>query len=290
MLRIGNAIIGFPSLSLNGSNSEGSALFLFIKNNMLTSFNLFVEAKLQSINISNANKVKSDINKIYESLNENGSKLGIKITREYFNVIIDEIQLTVENEIKKEQEKEELKVQKEIIKEQKEAEKELQKQKEALEKEMKHYVKQLERTEKEEQKEEIVAEIKRIEESIKSNDYRLANNRAGYLYVISNDDMKDGMVKIGVSRRLDPMERVNELGNASHSFKFKVHGMVFSDDCFKLESDMHNYFKDKRVNKINTRKEFFFATLEEVEKALTNFGINAKLDTEIVCDDYIMSL
>ena len=73
-----------------------------------------------------------------------------------------------------------------------------------------------------------------------------------------------------MTRRLEPLDRVNELGDASVPFKFDVHAMIFSDDAPKLEAALHNAFNDKKVNMINNRKEFFNVTLEEIEDVVKN--------------------
>src|SRR5699024_3570424 len=92
-------------------------------------------------------------------------------------------------------------------------------------------------------------------------DYRAANQRAGYVYVISNiGAFGEGVVKVGLTRRLEPMDRVNELGDASVPFKFDVHALFFSDDAVGIEAEMHRRLADRRVNRVNLRREFFYAT------------------------------
>ena len=96
--------------------------------------------------------------------------------------------------------------------------------------------------------------------------------KAGYVYVISNEGSfnKKDRYKIGMTRRLVPEERIRELSNASVPFPYDIHAMIFSEDCPKLESDIHRLLDAKRVNKVNNRKEFFDVTLEEVEEIVTN--------------------
>jgi hypothetical protein len=92
-----------------------------------------------------------------------------------------------------------------------------------------------------------------------------ANTRAGYVYVISNvGAFGERMVKIGMTRRLEPMDRVRELGDASVPFRFDVHALIFSEDAVELENRFHQALADKRVNLVNLRREFFYATPEEV--------------------------
>ena len=95
--------------------------------------------------------------------------------------------------------------------------------------------------------------------------------RAGYVYVISNRGaFGDNIVKIGLTRRLEPTDRVRELGGASVPFRFDVHALFFSEDAVTLETDLHHHFADRAVNQVNNRKEFFFATPAEVRQVLTD--------------------
>lgn len=115
-------------------------------------------------------------------------------------------------------------------------------------------------------KAEIEKHLSDLDLVIKDIDYREANKRAGYVYIISNiGSFGENIYKIGMTRRLDPMERVDELGDASVPFKFDVHAMIFSDDAPALETALHHAFEKKKVNMINGRREFFNVTLEEIE-------------------------
>ncbi len=108
-----------------------------------------------------------------------------------------------------------------------------------------------------------------MDAAIKLNDFRAANIRAGYVYVISNiGAFGKPVVKIGMTRRLKPMDRVRELGDASVPFPFDVHAIYFSNDAIALENELHHAFADRRLNQANLRREFFFATPEEVRDVL----------------------
>lgn len=108
-----------------------------------------------------------------------------------------------------------------------------------------------------------------VDEAIEQNDFRAANIRAGYVYVISNPgSFGRYIVKIGLTRRLEPMDRVKELGDASVPFPFEVHAIFFADDAVTLENELHQAFAAERVNRINERREFFFATPEQVRRVL----------------------
>ena len=111
--------------------------------------------------------------------------------------------------------------------------------------------------------------IEDTEKAIKDVDYREANKRAGYVYIISNiGAFGENVYKIGMTRRLDPMERVYELGDASVPFNFDVHAMIFSDDAPKLENALHKAFEDRKLNMVNQRREFFNVTLDEIKKVV----------------------
>ena len=113
------------------------------------------------------------------------------------------------------------------------------------------------------------AELEKIQRAIEDVDYRAANIRAGYVYVISNiGSFGDGVVKIGLTRRVDPDVRVRELGDASVPFRFDTHALLFSKDAVGIEASLHQRLADRRVNRINTRREFFYATPEEVKAHL----------------------
>ena len=117
---------------------------------------------------------------------------------------------------------------------------------------------------------ELERKLADINSAIAQNDYRAANIRAGYVYVISNRGaFGDHVVKIGLTRRLEPLDRIYELGDASVPFRFDVHAIFFSEDAVGLESELHNRFSAYRVNQVNNRKEFFFASPAEVRSVLS---------------------
>ena len=115
-------------------------------------------------------------------------------------------------------------------------------------------------------KDELENHLSDIDKAIKDIDYREANQRAGYVYVISNiGAFGENVFKIGMTRRLEPQDRVDELGDASVPFNFDVHAMIFSDDAPALENALHKAFEHKKLNMVNTRREFFNVTLDEIK-------------------------
>lgn len=120
-----------------------------------------------------------------------------------------------------------------------------------------------------ERKAQIEKQLEKIDTAFRDVDYREANQRAGYVYIISNiGAFGENVYKIGMTRRLDPMDRIDELGDASVPFKFDVHAMIFSEDAPGLEAALHNAFADKKLNFVNQRREFFNVSLDEIKKVV----------------------
>lgn len=118
----------------------------------------------------------------------------------------------------------------------------------------------------------------------------LANGKAGNVYIISNlGSFGENVFKIGMTRRLNPQDRVNELGDASVPFKFDVHSFIFSDDAVGLESKLHNILNEKRVNKVNMRKEFFYTTVDELEKLVTEIEPTAEFNKTMLAEEFRQS-
>lgn len=119
----------------------------------------------------------------------------------------------------------------------------------------------------------------------------LANGKAGNVYVISNlGSFGENVFKIGMTRRLNPQDRVNELGDASVPFKFDVHSFIFSDDAVGLENKLHSILNDKRVNKVNMRKEFFYTTIDDLEKLVTEIEPTAEFNKTMLAEEFRQSL
>lgn len=137
---------------------------------------------------------------------------------------------------------------------------------------------------------ELEQQIKQIEDK-REQIISIENGKAGYVYIISNiGSFGDGVYKIGMTRRMEPMERVNELGSASVPFPFDVHGLIFSDDAVSLEHELHVIFNNNRVNKVNLRKEFFRVSLEEIEKVVDERCPSAEFKRTALAEQYRQSL
>ena len=138
----------------------------------------------------------------------------------------------------------------------------------------------------------LAQRLEAIDNAIAQNDFRSANIRAGYIYVISNRGaFGQGVVKIGLTRRLEPTDRVAELSGASVPFRFDIHTLFFSEDAVTLENELHNHFMDRALNRANSRKEFFFATPAEVRQVLQEkVGNLLEFREEADATEYLQSL
>lgn len=278
-----NTAATFPAnFTYNNSPAQGKKLVADNVKQILRAFNNECEAIIDKVKFNNVEAIRKRIIKSCEDLNKLNSKMLISITPTYLDLKLQEMNLCYEYAIKKQEEKEE---QKRIREEQREAQKlqkEIEEARRTSEKERIHYrnalhrleiqmqsANEVERTILEERRQEMEQQLNNIEEEIRKIDYREANQRAGYVYVISNiGSFGENIYKIGMTRRLEPMDRVDELGDASVPFTFDVHAMIFSDDAPALEAALHRAFDDRKVNMVNTRREFFHVTLEEIEEVV----------------------
>lgn len=217
-----------------------------------------------------------------DAISKLGSIMSISITQRYSNLKIEELRLALEYRTKKQEEKEALKEARAEMREAARLQKELDEQRKKVEKEQAHYqkallhvLKQLENSNEAEKalllekKLELENQLNIIDATLSDLDYREANQRAGYVYIISNiGSFGENIYKIGMTRRLDPQERVDELGDASVPFNFDVHAMIFSDDAPALEAALHKAFEDRKLNMVNTRREFFNVTLDEIKDVI----------------------
>ncbi len=283
MLREGTAATGDKNWSVSGSKAQGRAFVDDMIKLCLRTFNNECEAAVSSVKFNNFERCKQKIDKSAQVIQDIAKMLKIVISQEYLALKYEELSLALEYEIKKKEEKERLKELKAQQREEARAAKELEDARRAAIKEQKHYqnaydtiLKQIndckDETELETLKarqDEIVQKLGEIEGSIKQIDYRTANQKAGYVYVISNiGSFGEDVYKIGMTRRLDPQERVDELGDASVPFNFDIHALIFSDDAPKLEAALHKAFEDKKLNMVNTRREFFHVTLDEIKQVV----------------------
>jgi hypothetical protein len=204
-----------------------------------------------------------------------GGTMNIRIAPTYHYLRMLELDLTADYLVKVAEEKERQKEERARLREEEAAQREFAAERARLEKERQHYLSGIERLRasgNDAGAQDLAEKLAKVDGDIASNEQRAANARAGHVYVISNIGASgSGVVKIGLTRRQRPEDRVDELGDASVPFDFDIHALVFSADAVALETKLHQHFADRKVNLVNGRREFFYVTPAEVKEALRRF-------------------
>lgn len=267
---------------LDNSKSKGRAMQNQLIKAMIRGFNGEVDAHLVKVTATNLSKKVDAVVKSFNQLNKMYSRNLVCLSNDYLELKISELQLAVEYELQKLEEKELLREQRAKEREDKKLQAELAAKRKQIEKDRKHFkqmldnVEELLKTANEEEKEKLnlqlaeyqdkLSELDELEEDI---DYREGHATAGYVYIISNiGAFGEDVYKIGVTRRLDPMERIRELGSASVPFQFDVHALIFSEEAFSLEKELQNRFEKNKINKVNGRKEYFKVPFSDIKAVL----------------------
>ncbi len=266
--------------TVNGSAKEGAKMIKQESKLMLRAFNGEVDAAIAKVTWNNVTKMEERIRRTFDAVNALGSVMGIRISSEYLDLALSELHLTHELELKKQQIKDEQREIREQMREEEKAQREFERAKKAAELEELRYSKALESARAELAKAKA-SEMQAVERKIQALEASLAEaqskldravsmaqlTKSGHVYIISNiGSFGEDVFKIGMSRRLDPEERVYELGSASVPFPYDIHAMIYSLDAPGLENAFHKHFSDKRVNMVNPRKEFFRVSITELEQ------------------------
>ena len=280
LIKYKDAVTGNTGWQVNGSASKGTKMVNDTQKLLLRAFNTECDELISKVKYTNYDASLNRIYKSAEAISKLGTIMDISIKHAYLNLKVEELRLAFEYQQKKQEEKEAQKAARAELREAARLQKEIEAQRKKIEKEQTHYqtaydhlLKQLEQDPENaallSKKSELENQLKDIEKAMKDIDYREANQRAGYVYVISNiGAFGPDIYKIGMTRRLDPQDRVDELGDASVPFNFDVHAMIFSDDAPALEAALHTAFADRKVNMVNTRREFFHVTLDEIKSVV----------------------
>jgi len=272
MVKAGGAVLAADMFTFSGSLAKGRKMVEDLSKLMLRAYNAEADNCVRSLRSGNISTATRRLQAAVTAIEKLGTVMEMRVNPEYHALRIAELQLTADYQMKVQEEREKAREERALLREQKRAEAELAAEKERLEKERAHYLKALEILRANGDAaaaEELASRLGDIERAIAANDYRIANIRAGYVYVISNiGAFGPNIVKIGMTRRLEPMDRVRELGDASVPFRYDVHALHFSEDAITLEHELHKIFAHRRVNFVNERREFFFATPAEVRQVL----------------------
>ncbi|MEI9745903.1 DUF4041 domain-containing protein [Enterobacter ludwigii] len=272
--------------TVHGSKSEGKKMTTRGINMTARAFNGECDAAIANTTFKNVTNMESRIYKAFDVLNKLNEVNTIHINPAYRDLKLEELQLTFEYRAKKQQEKEEQreiraqmaeerKAQAEIERAIRDAEDEERRAQKALDKARKEMAEKLAKM-TEEQASKYQEKIDALQDALTEAEQKgqkalsmAQQTRRGHVYVISNiGSFGEDVFKIGMTRRLDPQDRIDELGSASVPFQFDVHAMIHSDDAPSMENTLHQYFSDKRTNLVNRRKEFFNVTLEEIKDAV----------------------
>ena len=282
LIKRDNAISGAKEWTIDGSKSKGNQMIRDMKKLFLRAFNSDCEDAIGKVKYSNYDMSLKKIHQSAESIQKLGKMMSLSITPYYINSKVTELNLAFEYRQKQQEEKEAQKALKAEMREAARLQKEIDEARKKVEKEQTHYqtaydklLSQLEAAPTNpdllKKKDELENQLFEIDKSLKDIDYREANQRAGYVYIISNiGAFGENVYKIGMTRRLDPQDRIDELGDASVPFNFDVHAMIFSEDAPALETALHKAFEDRKLNMVNQRREFFQVSLSEIKDVIKN--------------------
>lgn len=284
MIKDGSAVSGSIDWQVNGSTVQGRKMIKDMQKLLLRAFNSECDEIISKVKYNNYDASVKKMERSFNAIAKLGVTMSISITSIYYDLKIQELRLALEYQIQKQREKEEKAELRAQQREEARLQKEIKEQRKNIDKERKHYEQALSNINKQissssdenieelnKKKEEIIQSLSDIDTKIKDIDYREANQKAGYVYIISNiGSFGEGIYKIGMTRRLNPQERVDELGDASVPFKFDVHAMIFSEDAPALEAKLHRAFEDRKLNLVNQRREFFKVSLEEIKEVVKN--------------------
>lgn len=251
------------------------------KKQILRCFNSESASLIGSVTAKNVDNVRTKLQRSFDALNKMFSVDGVQLSQEFFALKLEELSLVYAYMIKLEEEKEQKKAIREQMVEEEKVRREIERAKQKIEKEESQFsneVKKLmgymQKAKDDVERQLYVDKIKELEDKLKAlaadKDQvleREQNTRAGFVYIISNiGSFGENVYKIGMTRRLDPMDRISELSSASVPFPFDVHAFIFSEDAPALEALLHRHFQKNQVNKVNSKKEFFRVDLEEIKK------------------------
>lgn len=282
MLKEKTAAVCGIEWTVNGSKVEGRKQTNQTLKLMLRAFNGESDAAIAKVRYNNIHVMEARILKAHETINSLAEVQRCEITARYRDLKLQELRLAHEYEEKVQAEKEEQRRIREQMREEEIAQRELEKARLEAEREEQRYEKALAKAREEAERaagarqEKLLGDIeelrRRLEEAHANKERAIARaqmTRSGHIYVISNiGSFGEHVYKVGMTRRLDPLDRIKELGDASVPFQFDVHAIIYSADAPGLENTLHRAFHNRRVNRVNEKKEFFKVTIDEIARAV----------------------
>ncbi len=280
-VKSGAAVTGSTTWTVNGSKAEGNRMVREFSKLMLRAYNNEADNAVRAMKPYALDSSIARLTKAKETISKLGKTMTITVGDTYHHLRVTELELTADYLAKVAEQKERDRAQRARLREEEIAQREYERERERLRKEHAHYEEaaaQLRAKGDHDAADQAEAKMAEIQDSIEGVNQRAANIRAGHVYVISNvGAFGPDMVKIGMTRRLDPMERVRELGDASVPFHYDLHAMVFADDAVTLESTLHQALTEWRVNLVNQRREFFRTSPSKVRDII--LGCDASIIT-----------
>lgn len=295
------AIYCYRDWTVDGSRAEGKKMTNKSIRLTARAFNNECEAAIANCTWKNVKKMEERIRKAFSAVNQLNEPNAISITERYLKEKLKELQLTHEYHEKKQQEKEEQAEIKAQMREEARVEAEIKKAEVDAIKEEKRYQKALDVARKELEKasegmkselevkiDQLQSDLSEAEQKHQRAQSMAEQTKRGHVYIISNiGSFGEEVYKIGMTRRLEPMDRVKELGDASVPFTFDVHAMIHTDDAPTLEKSLHSQFDNRRLNMVNRRKEFFNVSLAEIKQAVHEFtDVSVEFVETAVAKDY----
>jgi hypothetical protein len=293
LVKLGQAIVKSNLFTFNNSLAKGRRMTEDLAKLMLRAYNAEADNSIRSLKLGNVITAKRRLDASRIAIAKLGGLMEMHISDNFHSLRVEEIELTADWLMKKQEEKEAEREEKARLREERRVERELAEERARLDKERAHLLNALTAMRASGQGDpDLEHRLELIDEAIAQNDFRAANIRAGYIYVISNRGaFGDDVVKIGLTRRLEPAERVAELSGASVPFRFDIHTLFFSEDAVTLENELHKHFATKAVNQANPRKEFFFATPSEVRDVLVEkVGNLLEFSEQADATEYLQSI
>ena len=290
MVQSKTAIVCPTEWTVSGSKSEGRQMINRQIRLMARAFNGECDSIIPKVKYNNIASIENRIHSAYNAINKLGASQNCQITWEYLNLKIDELCLVHEYQEKLQFEKEEQRRVREQIREEQRAQRELEKAQQDAEKEEERYQKALDKARQEiekstgEKHDKLQLEVERLNALLleaQANKERALSRaqmtRSGHVYIISNiGSFGENVYKIGMTRRLEPTDRVRELSGPSVPFTFDIHAMIYSEDAPGLENQLHRLLEKRSVNRINARKEFFDVSLAELESIVREHNVEAE--------------
>lgn len=290
MIKNDNAAICDTKWTVGDSEAKGRAVVNRYKKLMLRAFNGECDVLIAKVKWNNVNQMKERMQKLFDAVNKLGEGFNVYLSNKYRDLKLKELILEHEYQLKRQQEKEKMRAIQEELREEEKAKREFEQAQKEAEKEEANYQKALDKARKEielavgEKHDKLKTQIEKLEYELKLAQEKkeralsmAQQTKRGHVYVISNiGSFGENVYKIGMTRRLEPTDRVKELGDASVPFQFDIHALIYSDEARTLENELHKAFTNKKVNMLNYRKEFFNVTLDEIEGKIKEIGIDAE--------------